>query len=289
MVFRAFMTLLYACGLLFVLAVLVYGLPYYLMPVVDRPHAPEHDLLKPAGLWGHGLGVIGTAMILLLFLYSARKREILGLRWGPMNRWLSLHIFCGIMGPLLVTLHTAMKFHGIVSISYFSMMAVMLSGIFGRYIYIQIPRDASGHAMSLSEIRRREEELAGRLGEEFGLGADALRRIRSLGGGSGREGVGVLRALVRSAVGDLVLPVRLWKLRRYVRRHEAGVPDEVLGHLMGIVREQSVLRRRIAFLDSMKAIFHLWHVIHKPFAYVMLVILLVHVAVTVALGYTWIF
>jgi hypothetical protein len=39
----------------------------------------------------------------------------------------------------------------------------------------------------------------------------------------------------------------------------------------------------------MKQIFHYWHVVHLPFSVIMFVILLIHVAVTVAFGYTWIF
>ena len=35
--------------------------------------------------------------------------------------------------------------------------------------------------------------------------------------------------------------------------------------------------------------FHYWHVIHKPFAYVMLVVVIIHVGVSIAFGYTWIF
>jgi len=39
----------------------------------------------------------------------------------------------------------------------------------------------------------------------------------------------------------------------------------------------------------MTRVFHLWHVVHRPFAYVMVVIMFVHIAVTVAFGYRWIF
>jgi hypothetical protein len=39
----------------------------------------------------------------------------------------------------------------------------------------------------------------------------------------------------------------------------------------------------------MSELLHHWHVFHKPFAYVMLFIMVLHVGVTVAFGYTWIF
>ena len=159
---------LYAIGIIIVLAVTVTGLPYYLLPLSQRPHSAMHAQLKPAGLWGHGLGIIGTAMILLLLLYSVRKRGLLGFRFGRLRRWLDIHIFLGIMGPLLITLHTAMKFSGIVSISYFSMLAVALSGVFGRYVYMQIPRDARGHALGLEDVRDRLSAIQRTLVDTYG-------------------------------------------------------------------------------------------------------------------------
>jgi hypothetical protein len=45
----------------------------------------------------------------------------------------------------------------------------------------------------------------------------------------------------------------------------------------------------VALLNAMKGIFHNWHVIHRPFAYVMVVIMFVHIIVTVLFGYRWIF
>ena len=41
---------------------------------------------------------------------------------------------------MLVLFHTAFKFGGIVAVSFWSMVAVFLSGIIGRFIYIQIPK-----------------------------------------------------------------------------------------------------------------------------------------------------
>jgi hypothetical protein len=48
-----------------------------------------------------------------------------------------------------------------VAISFWSMVAVFLSGIIGRFIYIQIPRTIEGRELSLSEV----QELKGKKGE----------------------------------------------------------------------------------------------------------------------------
>jgi hypothetical protein len=46
-----------------------------------------------------------------------------------------------------------------------------------------------------------------------------------------------------------------------------------------------VVRRRIVFWDGLQRLFHHWHVVHKPFAIVMYVFMVVHVVVASMTGY----
>lgn len=277
----------YIIALSFCLLVLIAGGAYYMLPVSDRPHSDLHPFLKPGGSWGHGMGIIGSAMILLLFLYSARKGQHLGIRWGKLRGWLDVHIFFGIIGPLLITLHTAMKFGGIVSISYFSMVAVVLSGVFGRYIYMQIPRDARGTVIGLDMMKEREAQITARLTGEFNVPIGVSKRITTLATESARTDKSGMSAVFWSLYMDILLPFRLSRLRRYMRR--AKLPSTVVYEISALTKERLKLERRIRLLQSMRHVFHLWHVFHKPFAYVMIVIMFVHIAVTVAFGYRWIF
>ena len=45
----------------------------------------------------------------------------------------------------------------------------------------------------------------------------------------------------------------------------------------------------MARLETMQSLFKYWHVAHRPFALIMLVIVVLHVAVTLLMGYRWIF
>jgi hypothetical protein len=280
---------MYAAGFLFVIAVAVTGLPYYMLPLTERPHSLMHTQLKPAGMWGHGLGIIGTLMLILLLTYSIRKRARAQFRLGSLRRWLDFHIFLGVMGPLLITLHTAMKFSGIVSISYFSMMAVALSGIFGRYVYMQIPRDSRGHALDLAAAQNRVDELGAQLRSQYGLPDDAIRSVvhhTGVSEGTARSKIG---SFFRSIGRDITLRGRMRRLRRRLKKAGTDLPAAVLDEVVGLARESSVLQRRIAQVDSMNELFHYWHVFHKPFAIVMYIIMVLHVGVAVAFGYRWIF
>ncbi|MCA9732438.1 MAG: hypothetical protein H6696_13105 [Deferribacteres bacterium] len=281
--------LLYGITSGFAFLVVRYGWVYYKTPLFDRPHHPLHQLLKPGGLYGHGLGIIGSAMILLLFLYSARKRHMFGLHKGKMSSWLNVHIFFGLMGPVLITLHTAMKFHGIVAISYFSMLAVMFSGIFGRYIYKQIPRNPAGDALSTEEIAEQDKHLTYLLVENYHVPPQTLREIQKISGAQLAQHQSGFAALWTIFINDLKRPLLFRRLHQSLLQQEMKIPQDVMHRIMKVARQKSLLIRKRAFLNTILRVFHYWHVIHKPFAYVMIIIMFLHITIAIALGYTWIF
>jgi hypothetical protein len=59
--------------------------------------------------------------------------------------------------------------------------------------------------------------------------------------------------------------------------------------VLDLVKNEISLNRRIERLTLMQNMFKYWHVAHLPFALVMLVIMVIHVAVTIVFGYRWIF
>ena len=59
--------------------------------------------------------------------------------------------------------------------------------------------------------------------------------------------------------------------------------------ILDLIKDDIKLNQRIERLDTMQNMFKYWHVIHSPFALVMLVIMLIHVGVTIVFGYRWIF
>lgn len=129
------------------------GLDYYLTPLTERPFHPDHLTHKPGGVRGHGWGVAGSlAMLAGVGLYMMRKRWRMLSKAGWLKHWLEFHIFLCTIGPMMVLFHTAFKFGGLVSISFWSMVAVFLSGIAGRFIYLRIPRTKDGRELTDREI-----------------------------------------------------------------------------------------------------------------------------------------
>jgi hypothetical protein len=110
---------------------------------------------RAGDLFGHGLGILGFLFMLMTeTLYSLRKRSRRA-HWGRMSTWLRFHIFTGLVGPYMVLLHTSWKFNGVAGIVTALTIAIVISGIVGRYIYTAVPRTADGAEVESAELERQ--------------------------------------------------------------------------------------------------------------------------------------
>ncbi|GEM_PF-106341 len=244
---------------------------------------------EPTGLYGHGLGVIGSAMMIIgVASYSSRKR-IRRLRFmGKIKHWLEFHIFLCLLGPTLVLYHTTFKFGGIVSVAAWSMIFVALSGLLGRYIYTQIPRTIEGNELTVDDLAKENRRMQEKLRRAYNLDDDTMEMINHISEvESYQSHPSVFKAIGSLLVDDIRRRSRIGKVKHHLRKTD--IPAHHLKEIISIARSKSLLMRRIAFLDTARSIFHYWHVVHFPFSIIMFLILAVHVIVTVSLGYTWIF
>lgn len=263
-----------------------YGLPYYRLPLAARVDSPMDGLLRPSGLIGQGYGVVGTLLITVgVGMYSLRKRVPFLRRLGQLHQWLQAHVFLCTLGPFLVLLHTGFKFGGIVSIAFWSMTAVAVSGLFGRYVYGHIPRAIHGQRASLESVRAVRTELMERLIADYPREAERLRPI--VVAPPPAQPMGLLHALVLAVRYDITRRSRIRRLRRAVAAGQ--LPPSLRHDLVAVVRTQATMEQQLVLLQPFQRLFHYWHIFHLPLTAVMFVVLSVHVAVAVMLGYTWIF
>ena len=276
-------------GLLTTVALGLRGCDYYLTPIVARPFHPQYAQLKPSGSWGHGLGIIGSLMIIAgVAMYSSRKRISALANFGKIKNHLEFHMFLCLVGPILVLYHTTFKFGGLVAVSFWSMAAVVLSGIFGRYLYVQIPRGIQGNELTMDDLMKENSGIRTTLEQEFNLDPAVLDRIDALAAPSAPVSkMSPTEVLSFFIMGNFTTRMKLERVYEDLRKN--NVLSHVAGKVRHLVHRRIVLTRRIAFLEQVKQIFHYWHVVHLPFSVIMFVILVVHVAVTVAFGYTWVF
>ena len=282
---------IYISTLIFVvLFVLFYlsieGYSYYRLNLEDRFYHDSHQSLKPSGMIGHGLGIIGSLMIVVgVSMYMIRKRVRMFSRFGVLKYWLEFHIFLCTLGPILVLFHTAFKFGGIVSISFWSMVAVVASGIIGRYIYLQIPRTIEGRELSLSELDQKKVALNEQLKNKDQLDEELLNEIlAAVKSRPGRLGGNMIQRFFAKYQFER-------KIQRQIKRQLKAqqLSKESFREAWKLIRFEIVLNRKIDRLTNMQNLFRYWHVAHLPFALVMLVVMIIHVAVSLTFGYRWIF
>jgi len=270
-----------------VLITLIYkGISYYSSGIAERVYHPDHLLLKPSGLIGHGIGIAGTLFIIIgVSSYMARKRYRFLSRIGILKHWLEFHIFLCTLGPILVLFHTAYKFGGLVAVSFWSMVAVFLSGIVGRFIYLQIPHTIEGRELSLNEVRGMKTDVAVVLRNSYKLDDETYNLLVD----SIKKKAGLYRknAIIRYIGNYLRDKKTLRNVRILLKYSELTGTEKKM--ISGLIKDDMNLNQKIERLDTMQNMFKYWHVIHSPFALVMLVIMLIHVAVTIVFGYRWIF
>jgi len=267
---------------------LLHGWSYYATPLEERPFHPLYESLKPTGLVGHGYGVVGSLMILVgVALYSSRKRLRVFAGIGKVKYFLEFHIFLCLLGPILVVYHTTFKIGGLVAVSFWSMAAVVISGLIGRYFYVQIPKGIQGNELSVAEMTAENKKLAEVLTARFGLDADILRRIDAIASPPKDPArMSMMETINFFLVNDLTRRARLRTV--FARLERQGHHHHALRALRATATRRIVLTRRIALLQQFRRIFHYWHVVHLPFSIIMVAILLIHVAVAIAFGYTWV-
>ena len=274
----ALLVLGYVVGLGAVGYFLVTGLSYYLTPVGERARHPDYWTFKPGGSLGLRFGMAGLVMMTVMHLYSARKRVRSLRALGPLRNWLNGHILLGILGPLFVVLHSSFKVSGLISISFWSMVAVALSGIFGRYLYLQIPRTRAGEELSLAEVEKADRDLTRRLKDVFGADPAYLEQVERASTPPPARGlIAVLLALLLEDLGLRAGHAKVAPL--------PGLPPDVARELQSVIAQKKTLRRRIVLWDTIHRLFHHWHIIHKPFAVVMYLFVVVHVVVASLTGY----
>jgi hypothetical protein len=263
-----------------------YGFSYYNTSLEERFFHVNHSFLKPSGIVGHGLGIFGSLLMIIgVSSYMARKRFRFLSRLGNLKYWLEFHIFLCTLGPIMVLFHTSFKFGGLVSISFWSMVAVFLSGIIGRFIYIQIPRTIEGRELSLSEVREMKSNIDEVLKNSYELDEESYNVI-----------VDSTKKKVEIYQSNFIISFlkKYFEDRRNIQKVKAVMKKNKLTRIerkkvLELVKNDISLNRKIDRLVLMQNLFKYWHVAHLPFALIMLIIMVIHVIVTVVFGFRWIF
>ena len=192
-----------------------------------------------------------------------------------MSSWIRFHIFTGLVGPYLVLLHTSWKFNGLAGIVTAMMIAVVLSGIVGRYIYTAVPRTADGAIMEAVELERQiaaaeadlQRWLAGRPEADQRL-AQRMAALPATGG--------PLLVLGRTFLE--------WEYRlawRRERKRMGAMEKAQARELDRMLHQRRSLRRQMASLALARRMLATWHTVHIPIGMVLFTTAFVHIGAAI--------
>ena len=273
---------------------LAYGFNYYILSQAERAISPKHMFLKPSGIIGLRLGMIGFVLFLIVYLYPLRKVWPWLGRQGNARHWLDFHVLLGITAPILIAFHSSFKFSGLAGVAFWIMVIVALSGVVGRYIYSQVPRRMNYAEVSLKETKEQSEKLAAQLNSLGVLSPRDVESLLRLPNLEQAQQMSMLTALWKMILFDMGFPFRVWRLRqKMLWSHRKGwslvgfrpTENAKLENAIAAAREQMVLAKKIVFLSKTQKLLDLWHMIHRPFSYSFALLASIHVILMLMLGY----
>jgi hypothetical protein len=248
----------------------------------------DASMIDPGEGIGYALGIAGGVPMLLLLLYSFRKRLRFMRHLGATKYWFRAHMMFGVIGPVIILYHCNFQVGSLNSqVALYCTLLVAGSGLVGRYLYTQIHHGLYGRKASLRELTEQLSTSSATLSSRDGFMDD----IREELGGLSKQALvppdSIWQSLSRPAVMGLRtrwLYYRMsWSIRRRLIARSAESPV-VAQHRERLTRTtQNFLRRhlrqtrQVAQFGAYERLFSLWHIIHVPFFCMMVISALVHV------------
>jgi len=244
---------------------------------------PTSAYLSPQSGVGYALGIVGGSLMLLLLLYPVRKRMPRARYLGSTRAWFRLHMTLGILGPALILFHSNFSLGATNSnVALTCMLIVSGSGLFGRYFYGRIHHELNGREATLDELKEFSSRLQLTSAVSF-LPALAQRIDEDQAVIERRFAATPL--LLRPLLGASWAILARRRLRRAVReaiatgadrRHDPG-RESLRLIAYRYIDDRIGAARRVLEFRAFQKLFSLWHALHMPLFFMLIIAGTVHV------------
>lgn len=223
---------------------------------------------------GHWMGVVGFILMLgAETLYSWRKQQR-GPARGRMSTWLEGHVFMGLIGPLLVLLHSAWRLGGLAGWTLFLTVLMVVSGFVCRYVYTALPRTVDGAELT-------GQELAAQLaGANTQLQAWALGHPRSLIPFSDRVTSPIQTSVEDDLVALIARGLLHWRYQQQLRRELRSLsPEEraAMGNIAELLDRRYRLETQARSLAVARRMLILSRAVHIVLGVVLFLFAFIHI------------
>lgn len=220
----------------------------------------------PGSFVGHLLGISGSTLMLVPLLYLIIKRV------KPLKRWvtravslrtlLAWHIYAGILGPILVLLHSGHKFDSLLGTVLTGMtILLVLSGFTGRYLLSQMTRDIREEKRQLTQLEGKYRETAA----EIASHAEQAGLIQTFSGFWSRLAAGFFFEAPERGSTPMTAPARAI----YLTDSMADIEYAIKTH------------------ETFKSWFSIWLKFHITMSFILYTLLSLHIWAAIHFGLRW--
>lgn len=250
----------------------------------------KREIFVPGEGIGYALGIVGGSAMLLLLAYPLVKRTKLLGNGEHSSFWFRWHMVFGILGPVLILYHSNFSTGATNSnVALFSMVVVALSGVIGRYIYGRVHNGMYGAKLDVGALLARATRLVSEVEDDVGGASGVIakaladfgelvlpkKRMRTT---ASLASVMMMPLRVSFARGRILGKVRSslnanaqkrsWS-RAEKRAHFVNARRDVEEFLSAV--------SRAALLSFWERVFSLWHILHIPLFFLLIVSGVIHV------------
>lgn len=251
-------------------------------------HGHLERYITPQRGVGYWFGIAGGSMMILLLIYSARKR-VAWLHWmGSVPAWFQIHMTLGCMGPILVLFHANFHLGATNSnVALVSMLLVASSGVIGRYIYTRLHARMDDHQDTYDQLKAVNSRLAAQTSSiQFLPGL--LEAIKQLEERYIEPPSHSALRVPHLFTGAIRLSLAKWRvltqIDRAIRHASKEHPALMAGHsrrfgesVYRYAVRRFEARRRMTEFQLYSQLFSFWHVLHLPLFFMLLIAGIVHV------------
>lgn len=245
--------------------------------------------LSPETGLGYYLGIVGGTLMLLLLLYPLRKKVRFLHSFGLVKYWFKMHMLFGVLGPVAILYHANFGLGSVNSnIAIFSMIIVASSGLVGRYLYAKIHHGLYGRKANLQELRDSLMISKGQLGKHFTLSKKAALLIKNAEKRTLRKRNIIIATLLWPLI-NFNTGLTKFRLKRIFKR-------DFVNSISNNKKDKKVVKTLSnqasmeinAYLDGLynifgfkifESLFSLWHILHLPLFFMLVVTGILHVVV----------
>lgn len=246
------------------------------------------------GTWqGYTLGTLSAALVVWLALLGVRKRSYHS-TVGAVQGWTSAHVYLGGALIFVATLHSGAQIGwNVHTLAYVLMCAVIASGFFGLYSYLNHPgamsKNREGGARAalfaeLFELDRQARAAAQKCAPDIAVAVDSSIERTTLGGGVYEQLFSVDRSFYVRGAGAPVVNVdqqgAIDFAAERLPRAEKGAEAANLQQLIVLLCRRQAVLRRIRRDIRLSGWLRIWLYVHVPLTFALLIALIVHVLAT---------